>query len=327
MCSNKMTATMTLQFKATFKGCLEFGNQKSYDMMVAHFQKRLESYYKNDILLRGTDFFIEPAFSIEVPRTTLNCNEKTWKNTIGLLRELRAFAVAGTFYIWISDNNNTLLVEEVIEPQGDKFATTEYTRGLGFLKQGQDEAAIEAFTKAIEKYDRYAQAFKRRGNAYYNLGRYEDALIDFGKSLSLRISPEAYFGKAVTERAMGNLTQAVSDLQLAIDNAVPYQPIFWMARRVKGECHAQMNDLDKAAFELKLVTKRPFKTNDPNFHYRKQALQTFGEVLLKTGQNSEATKILKEALAIESCAVVEDLLRSVNESPTAYGKKDTPILV
>jgi tetratricopeptide (TPR) repeat protein len=241
--------------------------------------------------------------------------EKTWKNTIALLKELRAFAVAGTMHIWITDNNNQLLVEEIIEPQGDKAATIEYSRGLSALQKGQEKAAIDYFSKAIEKYNRYAQAFEGRGKAYYMLGRYEDAMIDFNKSASLRPLAEAYFGMGESERAMGDLNKAIQYFQTAIDNAVPYQPIFWMSRRVKGECHAQLNELDKAGFELKLVTKRSYKTTDPNFEYRKQAWQSYGEVLMKAGDTSAAAIAFREALSIESCAIVEELLKSINNEP------------
>jgi tetratricopeptide (TPR) repeat protein len=183
------------------------------------------------------------------------------------------------------------------------------------LQKGQEKAAIDYFSKAIEKYNRYAQAFEGRGKAYYMLGRYEDAMIDFNKSASLRPLAEAYFGMGESERAMGDLNKAIQYFQTAIDNAVPYQPIFWMSRRVKGECHAQLNELDKAGFELKLVTKRSYKTTDPNFEYRKQAWQSYGEVLMKAGDTSAAAIAFREALSIESCAIVEELLKSINNEP------------
>lgn len=302
-------------FKATIKGSLEFGTQKSYDMMIAHFQKRLESYYKNDILLKDPSFFSDETYSLVVPRNLTQCAEKTWKNTLFLLRELRSFAVAGELHLWVVDEKNMLLCEEAFIPQGDKVATTEYLRGVELLRKvGQENTAIETFSKAIEKYPRYAQAYERRGMAYLKTNRCEDAIIDFSKSISLYKNAEAYLGRAQAKEKMQDLEGALIDFQTAIDNAVPYQPIFWTSRRMKGECHLKAGDLDKAIFELKLVTKRPFKEADPNFVYRKLAWQLYGEALLKKGNNSEAAAAFREALSIESCAVVEDLLNSVNES-------------
>lgn len=307
-------------FKVIIKGILEFGNRKSYDMMVAHFVKRLESYYKNDIILilKGENtLFNEELMTIDVPRTSLNCSEKTWKNTICLMRELRSFAVAGELHIWVLDEKNTLIAGESIVPQGDKLATTEYLRGVEFLKKhGQEVKAIESLNRAIEKYERYYQAYERRGLAHHRMGNIEEAMMDFSKSINLNKNAEAYFGIANVKMKLGDLKGALIDFQLAIDNAVPYQSIFWMARRVKGECHLMQNDFEKAIFELKLVSKRPFKESDPNFIYRKQAWQSYGESLLKSGNTSEAAAAFREALSIESCAIVEDLLRNAETKPS-----------
>lgn len=301
------------QFKAVMKGSLEFGNRKSYDMMLTHFQKRLESYYKNDILLKDPDFFQEETLSITVPRQQVACSEKTWKNTAFLLRELRGFAVAGEFHIWVTDEKNALCGEEMIVPQGDKVATTDYLRGVEMLKKGgREDDAIELFNKAIEKYDRYSQAYERRGMAYFRSGRIEDAIIDFSKSIALCKNAPAFLGRGRVKMEMNDLEGALEDFQNAIDNAVPYQPVFWTARRIKGECHMKLNDFEKAIFELKLVTKRPFKETDPNFNYRKQAWQSFGQALLNKGVAVEAAAAFREALSIENCAVVENLLNSVN---------------
>jgi tetratricopeptide (TPR) repeat protein len=304
-------------FKVIIKGRLDFGTRKSYDMMVAHFIKRLESYYKNDIMLKGDSFFNEELMTIEVPRTLLNCSEKTWKNTICLLRELRSFAVAGELFIWVTDEMNVMLANEAIVPQGDKLATTEYLRGVEFLKKaGGEHKAIESLNRAIEKYEGYAQAFERRGLAHSKLGNIDEALMDFSKSLSLNKNAEAYFGMANLKMKLGDFKGALIDFQSAIDNSVPYQPIFWMARRVKGECHLKQNELEKAIFELKLVSKRSFKETDPNFHYRKQAWHCYGEALLKSGKTSDAATAFREALSIESCAIVEDLLRTADMGGT-----------
>jgi tetratricopeptide (TPR) repeat protein len=315
-------------FKVIIKGSLEFGTRKSYDMMVAHFVKRLESYYKNDIILilKDETLFNEALVMIEIPRTNLNCGEKTWKNTIGLMRELRSFAVAGELNIWVLDEKGEMLVNERVVPQGDKLATTEYLRGIELLKKaGSEEKAIESFSRAIEKYERYAQAFERRGTAHSRMGNMDEALMDFSKSISLNKNAEAYFGIALVKMKLGDLKGASADFQLAIDNAVPYQPIFWMSRRVKGECHLKQNEMEKAIFELKLVTKRAFKENDPNFVYRKQAWQVYGESLLKAGSTMEAAAAFREALSIESCAVVEDLLRSADSAISSKPIRRTPV--
>ncbi len=304
---------MNHQFKVVMKGSLEFGNKKSYDMMWAHFAKRLESYYRNDLLLKDPTVFQEETLALVVPRQQVLCAEKTWKNTVFMLRELRAFAVAGELHVWILDEKNALISEETIIPKGDKVATIEYAKGISLLqKSGKEEQAIEAFTKAIEKYDRYAQAFERRGAASFRLGRLEDAIIDYSKSISFNNNSAAFLGRGRVKMAMNDMEGALIDFQKAIDNAVPYQPIFWTARRIKGECHMKLNDYEKAIFELRLVTKRSFKDTDPNHSYRKYAWQIYGEALLSKGINNEAAEAFKEAHSIETCVEVEDLLKNFN---------------
>ena len=293
---------MNSSFTAILKGSLDFGNAKTYDLMMAHFQKRLESYYKNDLLLKNPSFFDADNARIDVPiapRYTVQCSEKTWKNTIGLMREIRTFAVAGKFHIWVLDEKKQLVAGDTIEPQGDKLATTEYLRGLSLLKKEKEKEAVDAFSRAIDKFNRYAQAFAGRGRAYFQAGRFEDALIDYSHSIGIDQNSEAFFGMGEVKWAMGQKEEALADFQTAINNAAPYEPIFWTARRVKGECHFEQNELEKAIFELKLVTKRPFKETDPNFPFRKKAWLTYSAVLTAAGKDAEAKLAIKEAQAIE----------------------------
>jgi tetratricopeptide (TPR) repeat protein len=320
-------------FKALAKGSLEFGTQKSYDSMMTHFLKRLELYYKNDIILKELSVFSDETLSLDVPRLLHPCSEKTWKNTVFLLRELRSFAVAGELNIWVTDEKGQLVWAECIEPQGDKLATTEYLRGAKRLKEGGDEEmAIEILTKAIDKHTRYAQAYERRGFAFFRLGRIDDALMDYAKSISFNKNADAYHGRAVIKANLGDLKGATVDFQAAIDNAVPYQPVFWMSRRVKGECHLKLNEIDKAIFELKFVVKRVFKETDPNFAYRKQAWHTYGEALLKNGEKANAMLAFQQALLIEDCSIVEDLLSGIKlpipekKVTTAPTRKPRPVL-
>jgi tetratricopeptide (TPR) repeat protein len=283
--------------KVTIKGCLEFG--KSYETMMTHFQKRLELYYKNDIVLKGDSFYLPETGNIVVPRTELHCSERTWKNTVSLLRELRMFSVAGAIHFWVTDLANKLIHEETIEPTGDKAATVAYENGKKYLRRdNQEEKAIETLTKAIDKFERYAQAYERRGVAYCRLGQTEDALMDFSRSLSIEINPHAYFGRAKTKQMMGDLNGAIEDLALAIKNAIPFQPIFWAARRLKGEIHLSLNEAEKACFELQFVTKRNFKESDPNFAYRRHAWDIYAQALRKDGRIQLAEHAAQQAKAL-----------------------------
>lgn len=297
-------------FKSIIKGRLEFGNQKSYDMMLAHFQKRLETYYKNDMLLKDPIYFNAEKLFIDVPRSTHTSSEKTWKNTASLLRELKSYAVAGELSISVSDPNNQPIFCETIIPQGDKVATTEYLKGVVLIEKGSFDAAIECLNKAIDKYDDYYQAYEKRALAHFRAGRIEDALVDYAKSLALFPNSEALLGQAEVKASFGDHVGALLDYQKSVDAAAPFEPVFWKCRRMKGEYHAQRNELDKAIFELKLVTKRPFAETDPNYPFRKQAWQLYSEVLLKAGKKVESAAALQAALAIVDTNFSGNLLDS-----------------
>ncbi len=323
---------MNTSFKVIIKGRLAFGTQKSYDAMIEQYQRRLEQYYKNDIVLKGEEHLFGEERIIYVPRTTfLIMTEKTWKNTINLFNELRTYAVAGELGIWVLDSEGKqLLAEAIIMPQGDKFATSEYNRGVSFLtKKGKEEQAIESFNKAIDKYEGYEQAYERRGVACHRLGRLEDAILDFTKSISLHVNPEAYLGRAIVKRALGDTVGALVDLDLAVKNAVPYQPVFWAARRIKGECHLELSQLEEAIFELKLVTKRPFKSTDPNYAHRRKAWETYAITLEKAGKRTEADAAFQAAKTLELTHEISirtaNIINGVNiEIPKKAVKKPRP---
>ena len=283
---------MTPQFKTIVKGCLEFGNKKSFSMMQAQLLKRQESYYKNDILLKDLSYFQEENFTIEVPRSQFIYVDKTYKNTLAFLYELRDFALAGSFHLWVVDEKNTVKKSAHIIPNSDKSANVEYNNGNRFIERKDYIAAIGAFGRAIDKYDQYTQAYERRGYAYFLNQSHEDALMDYSKSLSLRLTPEAFFGRAEVLISVGDYKGAVLDLQNAIDNSLPYQSIFWSSRRLKGVGHFKIGEFDKAANEFKYFTKRHFSENDMNYAHKIESLQMYLKSLQKIGEDKTAKEVL-----------------------------------
>jgi tetratricopeptide (TPR) repeat protein len=283
-------------YKVTLKGHLDFVLPKTYDMVTAHFQKRLETYYKMDIALKGDDYFRPETLDLVVPRMEHFCGiEKTWKNTIGLLNEIRTYSVAGALHLWVQNEKNQLIAEESFLPVGDKMATTEYLKGIVLSDKGKQELAIVAFNKAIDKHNRYAQAYERRGVAYFRMGMFEDALLDFSKSNALMPNAEAFVGLAETKREMGDLEGAIEDLTLSLKNCAPFQPVFWTTRRLKGEVHLALNQAKEAAFEFKFFTKRAFKDDDPNLPFKGRSWSMYVSALEKMGEKKEALEAAKQA--------------------------------
>lgn len=307
---NKNPIVSSHPFKATIKGYLEFG--KSYETMLGRYQARLEQVYKNDFLLKNAEYFCEETRSIVVGRQVVPCGEKTWKTTDACLSEIVTFAIAGRMTLQISNDKNEIVQEKVYIPTGDRAATSYYLNGCKYLANREADKAIEAFTNAIEKFERYAQAYERRGAAYLQLGKCEDALIDFAQSLSIRENSEAHLGIGEAKAEMGAFEAAFISFDTAIKTAAPFEPIFWTARRIKGAWHLRQGEYAKADFELKLVTKRAFAKHDPNYAFRKEAWLLFGDTLKNLNRIVDAKAAYKEALNIEKCATVENRLAELN---------------
>lgn len=92
----------------------------------------------------------------------------------------------------------------------DKQAFQHLTNGTQFLRNGKNRQAISSFTKAIEIEPRYAEAYIKRGFAYYQLTHYQKAIADYTHTLNLkRFTADAYAGR-------GDIYLALSDPQRAL---------------------------------------------------------------------------------------------------------------
>lgn len=282
---------MSITFKTIFSGSLEFGNQRSYEQALKLFQGRVETHYRNDILFVEEEVFIEECRTMSVPRLISECSEKSWRNTLNLLEFMSQYAIAGDFRAWIIQDGK-LIKQSHIEPSGDKTVIQKYLEGRQLLKtEGNELEAKNALDKAIEKFERHALAYERRGFINFKLGNFDDAMYDYNKSINIDPNnPEAYWGRAKTKLQKKDLNGAIADLELAISNSIPHQPIYWSARRLKGECHLKLGEFQKAIAELKFVTKRAFRPEDPNLKWQKNAHFNYGKALFEVGQYGEAVE-------------------------------------
>lgn len=286
-------------YKSIFSGRLEFGSARSFEKVLKLYQHRTENYYRNDVLLDEEEIFEDGTFSLNVPRLISESSEKSWRNTVNLLKYINEFAVAGNFRVWVIKDRK--LIEKVlIEPESDKVAVQAYLKGRELVQEGMEDEAIKALNRAIEKFERHALAYERRGAVNFMLRNYKDAAYDFSKSIDLNPNnAEPYWGRANVSIKNGDIAGAVSDLGLAAKKSIPHQSIYWKAKRLKAECHLILNEPQKAIFELKLFTKRAFTTDNPNYNWRKNAFYMYGKALLEVGEYSEAIDAFNAALNIE----------------------------
>lgn len=289
----------TPQLKLIFKGRLEFGNQRTFDMVLKHWQNRIETYFKTDILFKAEQVFDAEGFALNVPQMTLLNTEKSWRSTTALLLEVAQFAVAGNIAGWRVFNGQVM--ESVnVEPHSEKAAVTEFKRGCELVREGgrENEASV-ALSRAIEKYERHAAAYERRGYVNYKLKNYNDALYDFSKSIDINPNnPEPYYGRGKVKMVKNDWEGAAQDFDQAIRRALALQPVYWLARLKKGSSLHHAKRHAEAAVELKAYVQRTFTENDPNYALRHRAWIALGKTLLALNEVDAALDALLQARAL-----------------------------
>lgn len=257
--------------KVVFRGRLEFGSQRTYDMVLKHWNTRVENYFKADVLFTAEQVFSEDGYVLTVPQQTLMSTQKRWRSTTALLYEVAQYALAGNVGAWWVQNGK-VLDQHLIEPKTDKVAVTEYLRGCELVQQGGMEQASEALTNAIEKYARNALAYERRGYVNYKLKNYNDALYDFTKSIAIYAhNPEPFYGRGKVNMIKNEWESAILDFEQAFDRSLAVQPIYWLSRLRKADCLFHLKRYTAAIPELKLFLQRSFSENDPNIRLRPKA--------------------------------------------------------
>ncbi|MCB0525683.1 MAG: tetratricopeptide repeat protein [Saprospiraceae bacterium] len=257
--------------KLIFRGRLDFGSQRTYDLVLKHWHSRIENYFKTEVLFTAEELFTEEDFSLTVPQQTLMSTAKHWRNTTSLLKEVAQYALAGNVGAWWVQNGQ-VLDEYQIEPETEKAAVSEFLRGRELVKEGGMEQASVALSNAIEKFARHAAAYERRGYVNYKLKNYNDALHDFSKSISINPkSPEPYYGRGKVLMLKNEWESAIPDFDKTIKGALAVQPIYWLARLRKSECLFHAKRFSEAIPELKLYLQRKFYDNDPNLRFISKA--------------------------------------------------------
>jgi tetratricopeptide (TPR) repeat protein len=289
-----------MTFKAILSGRLEFGNTRSCEKAIQLFQNRYEIIYRGDIFLKAEDIFLPEEACLDLYRYSGQVADKTWHNTIAVLDEVSRFAIAGKLHAWLTDNGK-VLYNNTIEPHTEKTAVQAFIQGRELIqREGREAEAIQAFNQAIEKYERHALAYERRGFVNYRLRNHSDALYDYNKSISLNPGgAEAYLGRACVQIAQQSFGEAITDLEKAINFSVPLMPIYWTARRLKGDCHLELSAFEDAVKEYQLFLKRAFTPTDDNFARRRRVAFRLGKALMALLRYKDALPVLEQALQFE----------------------------
>ena len=287
-------------YKTIIQGTIEFGNEKSYNQAVKMFVLRAEKYYKSDIIFEIEEIFFPDSLSLSIPRFVKVVYDKSYKNTATLLEYIVQFGISGELNVWQLDEGKILDYRN-LEPSSDKAAVQSYIKGKTLVEEkGKEDEAMIALNKAIEKYDRHAQAYERRARVNFILKKYHDAYRDYKKSLGYDPNnPHAYHGRAIVYALEEKYSEAIEDLSMAIKKSVALQSIHWKSRKLKGKIHLKLEELKEAEFELKLFTNRNFPKDNPNWMYKREGFFEYGLVLLGLEKFDAAVESFEKSIDFE----------------------------
>jgi tetratricopeptide (TPR) repeat protein len=121
-------------------------------------------------------------------------------------------------------------------------ASVFYQRGMAFRHQGQNQRAIEDYTRALQYRDD-AQAFWRRADAYQALGQIDQAIRDLDKAVALGGDNGNFLDeRGVAYNKKGDFDRAIADF----DKKISLQPQDAPAFNGRGVAYLAKGDVDRA---------------------------------------------------------------------------------
>jgi len=96
-------------------------------------------------------------------------------------------------------------------------ANSHYREGMRLLGPGDFQGAAAQFTKAIDIFPEYADAYLGRGKARQAAGQSDAALADFERAIAINPTLElAYISRGTITRSQGNSQKALADFTESI---------------------------------------------------------------------------------------------------------------
>lgn len=161
-------------------------------------------------------------------------------------------------------------------------------RGVAYLNLKRYDEAISDFNKTLTLSKDFKNAYFNRGSAYYYKGNYQNALADFGKTIRL----DSSFVKAYNN--MGAIYLKLNDFPTAVsyfDTAIKIDTNFAPAYSNRGVAAKAMNDFNKALFYYKKGIEK-----DPDYY---ECYYNIGEIMMLQGKLQDAEKYFSKAITLK----------------------------
>ena len=163
-----------------------------------------------------------------------------------------------------------------------------FEKGYAYNISGDYGNAINAFTKAIELDQKYANAYVNRGFAHYKLGNYRQAIENYDNAIEL--DPKhvlAYNNRGVAYKELSNYRQAIENY----DKAIELNPKYGIAYYNRSVAYKELSNYRQAIEDLsKDIELEPKYAN---------AYNNRGTAYEKLGNYRQAVEDYDKAIALE----------------------------
>ncbi len=120
------------------------------------------------------------------------------------------------FFVFLSVQSSKARHQENIRQEIERIENSASGQsGKGFLSviKGDNESAIEHFSKSIEIEPNNPIVYHQRGIAYYNLGNYQDAVKDLNQTIKLDPNLiDAYSNRSLVKMELKDYKGALADI-------------------------------------------------------------------------------------------------------------------
>ena len=165
-----------------------------------------------------------------------------------------------------------------------------YNRGDTFFDLGKFEDAIQNYDKAIELDSNVNSAcYYNRGTAYFSLGKFEDAIQDYNKAIDLNPNDDlSYSNRGNAYFSLGKFEDAIQDYNKAIDLNPNDESVYYN----RGVAFIYLNEYEKAIENLsKAIDLNPNK--DSTYYNR-------GIAFTNLSDSEKAIKDFNKAIDLNS---------------------------
>jgi len=176
-------------------------------------------------------FFLTLSLESLIPQSETIFEHRLYLPIIGFV-----FFVAYWFFFFLKKKTPATSMIVMILLIGISCALTYQRNGIW-----KDEVTL--WTDVIKKSPGKARGYNNRGNAYHNIGRFDQAITDFDKAIQIQPAYEAYYNR----RGNAYLAKGLSD-QAVLDynQAIQIEPDYSEALFGRGNAYLSQNLLDQA---------------------------------------------------------------------------------